>query len=76
MSRYKSGRADPATAERLRDARIQAGVTREQAARACTCSVETVVNWESGNSEPRASDLRLLCKLYAAEPAPLLGLAS
>lgn len=73
MPRHRSGKADPETALRLKAAREAKDLTQEQAARALGVCLETYQNWESGFSEPRASQLQILARLLGATPDRLLG---
>lgn len=72
MARFRSGRTDHAIAQRLREAREKAGLSREQVASQCQVSNETIANWESGRSDPRASQLKTLCALYRTTPNELV----
>ncbi len=75
MPRWQSGRACPETAARIRTSREAKSKSREDAARACLVSVETVANWETARSEPTSSCLKTLCCLYDVKPDYLLGIA-
>lgn len=48
----------------LAAARVDAGMTQAEVARALKVSKNTVVAWEKGTSEPKISQLRSLCNLY------------
>lgn len=48
----------------LAAARVNAGMTQEDAAREMHVSKQTIVSWEKGNSEPSISQGRELSKLY------------
>lgn len=48
----------------LAAARVNAGLTQEDVAKAMNVGKQTVVNWEKGKSEPRMSQSRKLSKLY------------
>ena len=48
----------------LAAARVDAGMTQAEVARALKVSKNTVVSWEKGTSEPKISQLRSLCTLY------------
>lgn len=51
----------------LKAARINAGVTVEQAANAAAVSTSTIYNWESGITDPGYKQLRALCELYGVD---------
>lgn len=48
----------------LAAARVNAGMTQEEAAKALKVGKQTIVNWEKGNSEPKISQSRQLSELY------------
>lgn len=48
----------------LAAARVNAGMTQEDAARKMHVSKQTIVNWEKGKSEPTISQCRTLSELY------------
>lgn len=48
----------------LAAARINAGLTQEEAAKALKVGKQTIVNWEKGKSEPKMSQSRQLSELY------------
>lgn len=48
----------------LRAARVNAGMTLVDAAKALGRTRQTVSSWETGKTEPKASDLQNLCDLY------------
>lgn len=48
----------------LAAARVNAGLTQENVAKALHISKQTVVNWEKGISEPNISQGRALSELY------------
>lgn len=48
----------------LAAARVNAGMTQEDVAKALNVGKQTVVNWEKGNSEPKMSQSRELSALY------------
>lgn len=50
----------------LRAARINAGVTIDDAAKAVGKHRNTILRWESGKTEIPAKDFRKLCDLYQA----------
>lgn len=73
MAHWRSGRACPDVASRLKDARIKKGIARDVAARELLISIETIENWESGSTEPKCSQLKTLCRLYEITPNEILG---
>lgn len=48
----------------LAAARVNAGMTQEEVAKALSVGKQTIVNWEKGKSEPKMSQSRELSKLY------------
>lgn len=48
----------------LAAARVNAGLTQEDVAKALNVGKQTIVNWEKGKSEPKMSQCRLLSELY------------
>ena len=48
----------------LAAARVNAGLTQEEVAKALKVGKQTVVNWEKGTSEPKMSQGRQLSELY------------
>ncbi len=52
----------------LRALRVNAKLTRAQAADAVGVDVSTISRWESGKSYPNLSQVKTLCKLYHCEP--------
>lgn len=48
----------------LAAARVNAGLTQEEAAKALKVGKQTIVSWEKGRSEPKMSQSRELSKLY------------
>lgn len=73
MPRHRSGKADQATAQRIRAARAARTLTQAQVAKELQVSLETYVNWEAGFSEPRISQFRTLAGLLKTTPNHLLG---
>lgn len=45
-------------------ARVNAGYTQMQAAKAMGCSVATIRNWESGKTFPKQPAIEKMCELY------------
>lgn len=52
----------------LRSARVDAGVTQADAARATGSDVRSIRNWETGVYAPSAEVLAVLARLYAVAP--------
>ena len=48
----------------LAAARVNAGLTQEEAAKALKVGKQTIASWEKGNSEPKMSQSRQLSELY------------
>ena len=48
----------------LAAARVNAGLTQEDAAKALKVGKQTIVSWEKGKSEPKMSQSRELSELY------------
>ena len=48
----------------LAAARVNAGMTQEDVAKAMHLSKQTIVNWEKGKTLPRFAQLEMLCKIY------------
>jgi transcriptional regulator with XRE-family HTH domain len=64
-------------AERLQAARLAANYrTPEKAAAWADIAAQTLRNIEAGESNPRASTLAALCRIYKVSPAYVLGLSS
>lgn len=59
----------------LQAARVNAGLTLEQAAQALGINVKTLHNWEHGKTEPRASQLATISEKYGI-PADYIFLPS
>lgn len=48
----------------LAAARINAGMTQEEAAKAVGVSKWTIINWEKGRNSPKYSQMVKLCEIY------------
>lgn len=48
----------------LAAARVNAGLTQDDVAKALKVGKQTIVSWEKGNSEPKMSQSRQLSELY------------
>nr|DAL90253.1 MAG TPA: helix-turn-helix domain protein [Caudoviricetes sp.] len=48
----------------LKAARVNAGLTQEQAAKELGISRSTLRNWEIGKSFPKQPDISAMCELY------------
>lgn len=48
----------------LAAARVNAGLTQEQVAKALNVGKQTIVSWEKGKTEPKVSQSRQLSELY------------
>ncbi len=60
-------------AERLRLARLRAGLTQTEVAQRLSIASNTVSGWESGTRSPRAPELYHLAKLYRCTADYLVG---
>jgi len=49
----------------LKAARINAGLTQKEAAKALKVSNKTLCSWENGISIPKADKIDAICELYA-----------
>lgn len=47
----------------LKAARVNAGLTQRELAEALNVTVDTVLNWENGKSEPKLSQLKRISEL-------------
>lgn len=54
----------PGFPQRLRTARVAAGLTQSAVAGVIGCSVDTVSNYERGRTEPRLVDIARLATIY------------
>ena len=48
----------------MKAARVNVGLSQEEAAKALKVGVSTVANWEKGKSAPRADKMADICALY------------
>ena len=48
----------------LKAARVNAGLSQEEAAKKLEISKKTLCNWENGSSMPRADKIDRICALY------------
>lgn len=53
--------------------RTRDGVSREEVARKLEVSAMTIRNWENGNTEPSASQIKALADLFGVSADYLLG---
>lgn len=60
----------------MKEARINAGKTVSEVARACGVTVQAVYQWESGETNPTAANLVRLAGMYACDAGDLLGMAA
>lgn len=58
---------------RLKDLRERDGVSREAVARQLGVSAMTIRNWEKGDTEPSASQVRALAELFGVSADYILG---
>lgn len=57
----------------MKEARINAGKTVAEVARACGVTVQAVYQWESGETRPTATNLVRLAGMYACDAGDLLA---
>lgn len=50
----------------LKAARVNAGLTQEEAAKSMNIDRTTLINWEKGKTFPKATQLMGLCDIYNA----------
>lgn len=48
----------------LAAARVNAGMTQEEVAKALRVSKNTVLNWEKGKVSPKYAQFKMLCDIY------------
>lgn len=58
---------------RLKDARMSAHLTQDEAAQALNVSRTTVTMWETGGANPTADKLPMIAKLYGCTIDDLYG---
>lgn len=63
-----------AFSERLKDLRIDAGMTSEQLAKRIGVTKSTISFWENGVNEPKASYIVAIVKVFSVSSDYLLGL--
>ena len=63
-----------AFSERLKDLRIDAGMTSDQLAKKIGVTKSTISFWENGVNEPNASYIVAVAKLFSVSSDYLLGL--
>lgn len=49
---------------KLAAARVNAGLTQEEVAKAMHVSKNTVVNWEKGKVIPKPAEIMMMCRIY------------
>ena len=59
--------------QRIRAARLAAGMTQEEAAYWCDCKRSQISNIETGCHEPRLSTMRKLADAYGTTVSALIG---
>ena len=57
----------------LKAARVNANVTRKEAAKAVEVDPQTIYNWESGKTTPGIGKFRALCQLYGVSMTDIKG---
>lgn len=63
-----------AFSERLKDLRIDAGMTSDQLAKKIGVTKSTISFWENGVNEPKASYIDAVAKVFSVSSDYLLGL--
>ena len=63
-----------AFSERLKDLRIDAGMTSDQLAKRIGVTKSTISFWENGVNEPKASYIGAVAKVFSVSSDYLLGL--
>jgi len=48
----------------MKAARVNAGLTLDQAAKKIGVTKMTLINWEKGRTAPKPADFEYLCKIY------------
>ena len=61
--------------QKMRDARLMAHLTADEAAERIGVHVNALLRWERGEADPMGSNLIALSKLYGASPEALLELS-
>ena len=61
--------------ERLKELRVEKGLTQRELAQALSITVPTLSHWECGYQEPSFKDLIMLCKYFDVSADYLLGLS-
>lgn len=56
----------------LKAARVNAGLNQAEVARNVGVSRQSVVNWENGSAEPKASYFKALCEMYQVNPMDII----
>ena len=59
--------------ERLKELRLESGVTQEQIAKLLSMSKMAVSHWERGNSEPSIEQLKILAGFFDVTVDYLIG---
>ena len=59
----------------MRDARLLAHLTADEAAEKVGVHANALLRWERGEADPMGSNLIALSKLYGVSPETLLGLS-
>jgi transcriptional regulator with XRE-family HTH domain len=76
VPRPRPGRAFPLFGERLREARVRAGLSPEECARRCGVRASTWLRWEQGTAVPFSkAELRAVADAVGTDPGWLLGVA-
>ncbi len=60
--------------EKIKELRIDKGLTQKETAQALSISIPTLSHWECNYQEPSYNDLKRLCAFYNVTSDYLLGL--
>lgn len=60
--------------EKLKELRIEKGLTQKEVAQALSISIPTLSHWECNYQEPSFNDLKTLCRFFKVSSDYLLGL--
>lgn len=60
---------------RLRELRVERGLTKTQLAAAIGTTYDCIYSWENGRSQPSIEMIRALCKVFEVSSEYLLGIS-
>lgn len=58
---------------RIKDLRVESGISQAKLAKSIGKSPRTVTAWETGESHPNAESIWAMCELFGCDPNTLLG---